>query len=183
MKSIMPFLLIVLAIALFYVFISPHYQSAKLLQAEANQYEDALQKAEELRVLRDELLTQYNSLPASDIEKLERIVPDSVDIVKLVADIDGVAGKYGIALKDINVKEQVADEARGVTTPENQKPYETTTVSMELTTTYANIIPFLKDIERSLQLVDVKAIEFSSGVSTNNLYTFTLTIQTYWIRN
>jgi Tfp pilus assembly protein PilO len=178
----MPLLFIAVAIGMFYMFINPRYENASRIKVEADQYEEALAKTEELRVVRDELLTQYNSLSRSDIDRLNRIVPDSVDVVKMVADIDAVAGKYGIIIQDVRIAEEVVDDSQGIVDQTQSKPYLTTTVAFRFVGTYENLLPFLRDLERSLQVVDVKAASFSSGRAQNNIYSFDISIQTHWLK-
>jgi len=182
MRSALPLLLIVSAFGLFYVFINPRYQNTKILQEEASQYEEALAKVEELKVVRDELLTQFNSLPEENVEKLNRIVPDRVNTVKLVADIDSVAGRHGITVSNIMVVEEDANASTGVVEPSLAKPYKVITVSMSFTSNYGNVIPFLSDLEKSLQVVDIKILGFDSSASNSNLYQHELSLETYWMR-
>ena len=179
MKSLMPLLLIVLSIGLFYTFISPHYENVQMLSTQANQYEDALKKSEELRVVRDNLLTEYNSLPRADIDRLMRIVPDSLDGVKLVADIDAVAGRHGITVSEVKISEDTSSNPQGIVDVADAKPYLSTSIAFKFTSTYSNLTKFLGDLEKSLQVVDVKSLSFTSGKSKNDLYTYDIAIQTY----
>jgi len=181
-KSLTPVLFIVLAIGLFYTFINPHYEKVRSLSKEAGEYREALTKADELRAVRDNLLTQYNSIPSEDVMKLKRIIPDSVNTVKLVTDLDDIAGKYGITIRNISVTQEEVDNSIGVTDANTSKPYGTTIITFKFVTTYNNLISYLQDIERSLQLVDVTSVTFSSGASTNQTYDYTVSIQTYWLK-
>lgn len=182
MRSLMPILLIVVSVGLFYVFIDPRLQVARELSDEASEYKEAIQKANDLMVVRDELLTQYNSISSNDIERLKRIVPDSVDLVKMVADIDTIAGDLGIAIQSVETTEEVVDDSLGINDPASLRPYLTADVSLKFITDYPNLILFLKELERSLQMIDIKSVTFSAGTSQNNLYDFSVSFQTYWLR-
>ncbi|TAL49588.1 hypothetical protein EPN83_00040 [Patescibacteria group bacterium] len=182
MRTLLPYLMIATALALFFLFVSPRWGSVKEFRSQMGQYNEALNKAAELRGLRDELLVQFNALPKDDITRLERLVPDSVNTVKLVTDIDAVAGKYGITVSNVRVTEETVDISQEVPSPETAKPYLTTTITFKFTATYQNLVAFLKDLEKSLQLVDVKSVSFDSGKSKNNLYEYEVAIQTYWLK-
>lgn len=181
MKAIMPILLIVVSVGLFYLHIDPRYETVRGLILEKNQYEEAILKAEELSSVRDELLTKYNALPKEDLAKLERLLPTNLNTVKLVADISSIGGPYGIAIRSINVKEQATDVGQSVETLEKVKPYQTTVISFKFSSTYPNLVSFLKDIEKSLQLVDVRSVTFSTN-DNSNLSDYDVTIQTYWLK-
>lgn len=181
MRSLMPILLIAVSLALFYVFIDPRLQVVRDLVEEENQYQEAIVKAEELMVIRDQLLTQFNSIPDVDLDRLERIVPDSINFVKLVADIDSVAGQHGIAIRGIDIDE-VLDQSLGIGDSASLKPYLSSTVSFSFVSSYEDLVSFLTDLEKSLQMIDVKSITFSAEGENSRLYSFNVSFDTYWLR-
>jgi len=181
MRSLMPILLITVSLALFYVFIDPRLEVVRDLVEEENQYQEAILKAEELMVVRDQLLSQYNSIPDSDLNRLERIVPDSVNFVKLVADIDSIGGNHGIVPKGINIAE-VLDQSLGIGDPASLKPYLSSTISFSFISSYEDLVSFLTDLEKSLQMIDIKSITFSAEGENRGLYTFNVSFDTYWLR-
>ncbi len=181
MRSLMPILLISVSLALFYVFIDPRLEAVRDLVEEENQYQEAIAKAEELMVVRDQLLSQYNSIPDGDLDRLERIVPDSVNFVKLVADIDSVAGRYGIAPRGIEVKE-VLDESLGIGDTASLTPYLSSTITFSFVSSYENLVNFLTDLEKSLQMIDIKSITFSTEGEDSDLHNFNVSFDTYWLR-
>ena len=71
------------AIGLFVLFTNPTYQTIKDLQVQNNSYDDALNKAKELHTVRDGLITKRNAFPPADIDKLQHILPDNVDNIRL----------------------------------------------------------------------------------------------------
>lgn len=163
--------------------INPRYETTKLLLEQENQYQDALEKAEDLKDVRDELLTKYNALPKENIAKLERLIPDKLNTVKLIADIDSISGKYGIPVRAVKVSEEMADNAQQIQTEFTPKPYKTTTISFKAAATYENLVPFLQDLEKSLQLIDVKGITFNADDGINNgINDYDITILTYSLK-
>ena len=84
MRSFTPIILILVSVALFFVFVNPHYQQTQLLLEQKTEYEDALNRARELESARDELFTKYNSFSRTDLDRLYRLVPEEINIVKLV---------------------------------------------------------------------------------------------------
>ena len=156
--------------------------------SEEVQYNNALTKAGELENRRDELLTKYNSFPADDISRLKRVIPDTVNTVKLVADMNTIAGKYGITIKNITTTQQTVDDSqaiggKGAAAP--KKPYQTTLTSFSFNATYANLMLYLKDLEKSLQLIDVQSVAFqvpSDEAGNAGIYPYIVSFQTYSLK-
>lgn len=178
----MPIILILISVGLFYLHISPRYHEVQNLQDQQKQYKDALARASELGSVRDTLLTKYNSFSQSDLARLERIVPEKVNTVKLIADTDSIAGRYGITIKSITASEQPVDNNQSVVTSATPaKAYKTTVITFKFSATYPNFVLFLKDLEKSLQLIDVEKVTFDvpSDASSKGLYDYTASIDTY----
>jgi Tfp pilus assembly protein PilO len=183
MKSLTPILLIGVSVGLFYLYIDPQYTAVKELSAQKVEYVNALEKARDLQNVRDELLTRYNALPKENIAKLERLIPDNLNTVKLVADIDSVAGKYGIPIRAVKVTEEMVDESQRISTEFVEKPYKVTTISMKAAATFESLLPFLQDLEKSLQLIDVRSVTFTADDGLNNgINDYDISIVTYSLR-
>jgi len=182
MRSLIPIILIAVSLGLFYVHIDPRYQEVKALQAQQSQYKEALVKSIELKVVAQELLTKYNAIPQENIAKLERLVPDNLNTVKLVTDLDSIGGKHGITISSVNVTEEQVDEAQEVTEGA-PKPYRTTTISFTFSSNYKNLLLFLRDVEKSLQVVDVKDVAFNSEAGeSGDVYDYSMSIDAYWLK-
>lgn len=185
MRSLIPLLLITIAVGLFFLFIDPHYESVQLLQAEQQEYQNALDQARELQNRRDELLTTYNSFSQDNIARLNRILPSEVNVVKLVADIDSIAGQYGIVVSNVSVTEALVDNEQDVLSDEETAaPYNATTISFGFAARYPDLVDFLRDLEKSLQLIDVQSVSFDVGSeeSGGGVYDYTVSLKTYWLR-
>ena len=185
MRNILPIILIVISIGLFYFDIAPQYTTVETLMAQKSQYADAITKVQEVSTLRDELLTKYNGFSADNIARLERLVPENINTVKLVSDLNSVAGTHGITIKSVSVSDDIVDTSQTVPdTTAPQKPYNTTTISFKFDSTYPDLVTFLQDLEHSLQVVDVKAVTFQvppDNVNTG-VFEYAITIQTYYLK-
>ncbi len=182
MRSLIPILLIAVSAGLFYVHIDPRFQEVKGLVEQRRQYEEALQKANELKTVGQELVTKYNAIPQEDLSKLQKLVPDSLNTVKLVTDIDSIGGKHGITISAVEVTEEQVDDAQQITEG-NAKPFRTTTISFGFSATYDKLVLFLKDLEKSLQVVDVKSVSFrSEGQESDGIYEYVMAIDAYWLK-
>ena len=185
MKSLTPFLLIVISIGLYFMHIAPRYSEVQNLRAQVAQYNDALTRAKDLEKKRDELLTTYNTFSPDNLDRIEKLVPDTVNSVKLVSDINNVAGKYGIIIKSISTLDQPIDNSQSVATGGTPvKPYVTTVVAFKFSASYQNLVLFLKDLEKSLQLIDIKSIGFDvpTDVASKGVYGYQVSFQTYSLK-
>lgn len=176
-----PIILILLSAGLFFGFIDPTYNDIqKILQEEAK-FDQALDKSKELQEVRDRLLSRYNTFSTNDLSRLTKLLPDNVDNVRLVLDIDNIASVYGIRVKNVAISKALDSQA-GVIGPK-KKPYDSVILSFSITSSYENLIQFIKDIERSLRIVDVTEISLiPSKTGEENLYEYNIGIKTYWLK-
>ena len=181
MKPFLPILLIAIAIGIFYLYIDPHYMAVKGLLKQRAEYQTAIANIEQVKQLRSTLETQYNDLSQSNITRLEIVIPQNLSVVKLTADLDALAGKRTMSIRNVRVTEQASDNSSGIT-PKDNKPYKTTTMSFSVLGSYSNFVLFLRDIEKSLQLIDVRSVHMKTAGNTSSIMQFDITVQTYWIQ-
>ena len=176
-KFIIPFFLILLSGGLFFFYIDSNYQEAKELKIEKVQYDDALNKSKELRNIRDSLLSKYNTFDSDNIEKLEKMIPDNVDNVRLIMEIDTLASKYGATIRRVDVVPQSSD---GELLGRDVKDYNEINLNLTVEASYEDFIKFLSDLSKSLRIMDIDTISFEA---TNlNFYQFKLNFKTYWLK-
>lgn len=101
MRFLLPLALIGVGIGGFFLITSPIYDDITALQAEAEVYNQALENSANLQKERDRLTTKYNSFSAEDITKLEKMLPNSVDNIQLILEIQEEASKRGIIVKNV----------------------------------------------------------------------------------
>jgi len=182
MRFIIPIILIVAAIGLFVGYINPQYQQVKMLSAKSAQYGDALDQAKELRTVRDHLLAERNTFSSDDLNRIAHALPDNVDNIRLIIDINNIASRHGLTLKTINVGD-VSDssQARSSTaTGSSGDPVGSVTVNFSFSADYDTFMAFLHDLEHSLRIVDVESIDFDAPAQ-GTVSDYTLTIRTYWL--
>lgn len=173
------------AIGLFVTYTNPAYQNMKSLSGQASAYDDALTKAQDLRAKRDELLSKYNTFSTEDRQRLVRSLPDNVDNIRLIIDINNIAARHELSLKNVELGE-VSDSrvARDtLTVGMSGDAVGSVQLSFTLSATYDDFLAFLQDLEHSLRLVDVESIGFAApGPLDAGRSDYTLTIRTYWLR-
>ncbi|HJL55844.1 MAG TPA: hypothetical protein QGF60_01410, partial [Candidatus Paceibacterota bacterium] len=98
-----PIILILLSVGLFFGFIDPTYNEIQIILQEETRFDQALDKSKELQEVRDRLLSRYNTFSTNDLDRLTKLLPDNVDNVRLVLDIDNIASVYGIRIKNVAI--------------------------------------------------------------------------------
>lgn len=173
---------ILLSVGLYYTFTGVQYQEVKELQAQASEYRNVLDNAEEIFNLRDALQTNYAAIPRAEIERLNKILPDTIDTMQLALDLDGVVSRYGVSLKSVRTTtEPSVTDPSLVVLPEYQNPYGKATVFFSFVSSYENFKKILADVEKGLRLMDIKIIAFQVNPNAS-LYEFQITADTYWLK-
>lgn len=184
MRIILPIILVVTAVGLFSLHTNPTYQRIKGLQAQVGAFNDALDKTQELKTRRDELLSKRNTFSVENVQKLERILPDHVDNIRFIIDINEIAAGRNLTLKNVSLgtisDSKTARSSLAVGT--SGDPVGSAEVSFAMTATYDEFLAFLQDLEHSLRIIDVEKISFKAATgASSDRYEFSLTLKTYWL--
>lgn len=186
MKRAIPFILIALAIIIFFMVIDPQYEEVKRLMKEKEDNDTMLTLAEDLQRKRDALHDAYNAIGADERERLAKLLPDTVDNVRLILDINNVAEQWGVPIKDISVTregDQVQRRQQNVSsTVDASGDVGTITLSFSVDANYETFMNFIRDLEEALRIVDIRALEVSAGRGDGVFYNFSITLDTYWLR-
>ena len=173
-------------------FINPQYAKYEELSASKQQYVVAGEQARKVRQVREKLIQSINAISNAEKVKLTKLLPDSVDTVRLIMDINGIASKYRIFIKQISLKGDEntagskkdavkdlfsAQQAIPLFNP-NPLPYTPLPFSFSLTSTYNDFNQFLSDLEHSLRIIDITSISVLPS-ATANLYDFSVSAKTY----
>jgi len=160
------------------MFIDPTYSDVKKLQQEKEIFDDALDNSKKLQQARDTLLSEYNSFSISDLERLEKMMPNAVDNVRLVRDIDGIASKYGMTMRNVAVSfvGNSGEQQIGA----NDEPIGMVDLSFTVSAPYRIFIKFMKDLEKSLRIIDVLSVSFNAAEKDS--YEYNMTVRTYWLK-
>lgn len=179
MKAFLPILFIVIAGGLFFGFIDPTYSRVKELRAEESEYNEALNRSRELQEVRDSLLARYNAFSQSALQRLEKMIPDHVDNVRLILDLDAMASKYGMRVRNVEIETAESRANRGQIGPE-ERAHESLILTFTVSGTYDTFRSYLADLERSLRLSDVVGIAFTAN--DTGIYDYTVSLKTYWLK-
>lgn len=174
-------ILILLSIGLFFTFINPQYQEVKGLRSVAGQYQDVLQNVSEISRMRDNLLVDYGAVPQEDIDRLNKMFPNHADVVRIALDLDTLAARYGFSINSIQTDPGSSSRQGGIIMPDEPNPYERANITFSFISNYSSFVRFLSDLERSLRVMDIRGVTFSTNAETG-LYEHRITVETYWMK-
>jgi len=177
-KFIISIILIVISAGAFFGFIDPTYTEVQVLDVKKQELNSALNNFKEIRQTRDSLLEKRKNISSVDIARLKRFVPDHVDNVRLVMELDNIAARYGMSLKNVKINSDAGkgSDLLGVA----DVNYGTLDLDLTVVGSYGVFVSFLRDLEKSLRIIDVKSISLYSG--NNDFYEYNVGIQTYWLK-
>ena len=196
-KFAVPTILIGLAIAGFFLFTNPLYGDITKLRDQSVSFNEALDNSKSLEAERDKLTEKYNSIDPNNLAKLQKLLPDSVDNIRLILEVEGVASPYGMVLKDVkyDTTTPTATTTTGSAAAKtNSTDYGTWNLEFSTKGTYSNFLNFLEDLEKNLRIVDISSIDFSSdngalnaasstsSSTSSDTYTYSFKIKTYWLK-
>ncbi len=190
----MPTILIGISIALFLTFTNPLYKDTTSLRVELASYDEALNNSKILENERDKLTQKYNAIGGENLNKLQKLLPESVDNIRLILEIEKLALPYGMSLKDVKYDTNNDDDVavnpgiiQGEVIAQNlHKDYGVWNLEFSTEGSYNNFTNFVKDIESNLRIVDIVSVSFSSNSrlgSLSDVYKYNFRIKTYWLKN
>ncbi|MFA6520556.1 MAG: hypothetical protein WCT44_03045 [Candidatus Paceibacterota bacterium] len=198
-RFIAPVILIGISVAVFLLFTNPIYNEISALKSQVGSYDDALNNSKALENERDKLTAKYNTIDKADLAKLEKLLPENVDNIRLILELEKIITPYGMVLKDVkyNTTDTSATPANGVgqraiANKQTPKDYGVFELQFSTSGTYDNFINFTKNLENNLRIVDIASINFSSSATTAGLlskkdateiYKYDFKIRTYWLKN
>lgn len=103
MRSIFSVIGIILAGSIFFLYTKPTYDDIQAIQVQIAQYNDALAKATQLQTIKATLLDKYNHFTPTDLARLQVLLPDQVNNIGLILDLDTLASQFGISLENVDI--------------------------------------------------------------------------------
>lgn len=187
-KNILPLILIVLAVGIYFTFTRVKYDEIKSIKEVNAVYNQALANSRKLINERKTVVDNYNKIDIVDRENLEKMLPDNIDNIRLIIDINSVAAKHGLVLKGIKTSApgMIGDSTAGSDTTRSSSAqntdskYNTMTLNFTVSSTYEKFNLFIKDLESSLRIIDISKIALLS--KENGINDYSVELKTYWLK-
>lgn len=200
-SRLFPVIFIVATLGLFFGYIQPTLNgSIAELNAEIQDLDTALLAAKQFKQKEVELTRARSQIAPEQLARLESFLPDSVDNVQLIVDLNSLAARSGVSLSDFDIQGGTSDanstqaagsapvdpaataaaSASSVLGANLAEPVDTLELSVAATGSYAAFRTFLAGVEQSLRPLDI--MELSVEDSATGVYTYDMTFRLYWLR-
>lgn len=186
---------IIIAGAIFFLYTQPTYDQSKSIQTQIASYDTALQKAAELQTLKQQLLARYNAFNPADIERLQKLLPDHVDNIRLILDMDNIASHDNMTLSNVDISgnTSVGGDTKTVigSLGAGTQKFESLSIAFSTSGTYTDFKKFLGDLQSSLRIVDMTTLSITPGGAVSYVpgsgpsepsFTFGIGLKTYWLK-
>lgn len=160
----------------------------KDLNAKASQLNQALKNANDLTAKINNLQEAEKNISKEDQDKLAEFIPDGINNINFIIDINNIASKHGMILKGVRVKDEgVSDSVKDMTAEQvaaakaaSSNKIAETYLSFSVAGTYDSLLGFLSDLSSSLRVADITSLAFS--VDEKGLNQYNIELKTYWIK-
>lgn len=195
MSRLLPIIALLFAIALFFLYIKPTYSgSVHDTSQQIASFDQALAAADRFQQKETQLTQARAQIPADSLSRLSEFLPDGVDNVQLILDMDALAARSGITLSDFNTQDSSGSGSSPTTngsTPASTLPsspslsltsssaIDSLNLTFKATGTYSSFRTFLAAMENSLRPLDVVNLDVTEA--DNGVYTYGMTVRIYWL--
>jgi len=179
-SHILPLIALVISVGTFFTYVNPNWSGTivetKAAIAADNEALDAvLLYTDQL----NKLSSDRNKIDPEDIDRLTIFLPDSVDNVGLILDLNALAARSGLSLSNIDVSSNTtATNASGA--PESTNPLGSADLNLSAVGTYSALKTFLGSVEKSQRLLDVRDLSIKG--SETGVYSYQMRLRFYWLR-
>ncbi len=186
---VLPLIALFVAIGIFFLYVSPTWSGSISATKDAiTQDDQALVAANQYAAQQNTLASARNAIDPADLARLSTFLPDSVDNVGLILDLNALAARSGFSLANIDVvsNSSSASASAAGTSPQQglpaagASPVGSVDLSLSAVGTYAALQAFLAGIERSARLLDMRDIVVKG--SDTSVYNYQMALRLYWLR-
>jgi hypothetical protein len=190
-KNATPIILLILAIGIYFTYTKGKIEDIKTIKSVNAGYEQAIGNSETLIKVRDEVKKRYNEIDPVDQARLEKLIPNNIDNVRLTLDVKSIGLNRGLVLRNVktnapNINTSISGTntlekpSTDKTAPKIPNSYDTVTLTFNVSTSYQNFIGLLNDLETSLRIMDISKITLT--VNDGGVYDYGVELKTYWLK-
>ncbi len=187
---ILPTVLLLASLFTVFYYVRAAMQKMDLITQEVAIYDKNIKDSRRIVELQEAAHLEFQSIPIQQRNQLETLIPDSVETAQLALDIETIAINNGVILMEVSLPEEnedvqtndfvFYDESAPPTQPTD---YLSKDMVFGVQATYENFKEFLAQIEKSLRIMDVVAIDLEETEKDSDtiLRNFDITVRTYYL--
>jgi Tfp pilus assembly protein PilO len=194
-RNVIATILLVLAVGIYATYTRGVLSDAAVQKAANDQYVSALNNAAQLVSKRDQVLKSYNDISAEDRDRIDKMIPNTADNIRLIIDLNNVALQHNLSLNNVTAENASgsgnSSASPSVPTPSNPlspssgfsivaPTLDKVTVSFSVSAPYQQFISLMQDLEASLRIMDLTHVSLSAN--DTGTYDFSVQLTTYWLR-
>lgn len=166
------------AFAFFYV--APLYGEVNAQRSDLQLLDKSVKDTEKIKDVISQTAKTMRSIDPLMIKRLEVFLPESIDSVRFVNNIQGVGVKNGLAISNIKIDDKHKDVKVGnagasavsgesamlsqgvlkAPSSEKEEKYVTTKIAFDVIASYEGFRLLVDDLEKSLGLINIKSLSF-----------------------
>lgn len=169
---------LLVAIGIFFAYVNPTWNGSIAATRAAIAADDqALLYAQQYGAQQNQLASARDAIDPANLTSLSVFLPDSVNNVGIILDLNALAARSGLSVANIDVASS-ADTASSKSSLQN--PVNSVDLSLSVVGTFSALQSFLSGVEKSARLLDVH--DLSVKGSDTGVYDYKMTIRLYWLR-
>lgn len=176
-KLIISLFLIGGAVVIFFAESKDYFPEVKNMRNQIASYNETINTAKEVKNSIDKVLEDYNVISQENVDRINKMIPSGAESMKLVVQFDEMMRKNGLDLKNIDVRDTIPKDSASVSQNKGVA-IESVALSIRTQGSYGAFYLFLKDLEKSLRLIDVNSVKISPVGQDN--YDFSIEAVSYW---
>lgn len=181
-KTTIQIVLIVISIVIIMTYIKPTLAEVRVIQDETEQYKVAVEKSSQFLSLLQQLRGTAESFSVSEMRALEQYVPNDIDAVAVLRDIEIVVENNNMQLGTLSFEEPIVPLAEPIVNVQGGEAEASlgTTVqlfNLSVTGTYDQFKNLLRDFERNAYPLEVNRLTFTP--SDSSFFTFFIVLESY----
>jgi len=186
-KFIIPISTIALAGLTVFFLTLPVSREFVLQKAEIESLENAIAESEEVIRLRQSIINKRDLITEEDLAVLDKILPSRVDLIEKSADIQDFFARspfrltqnFSLSGEGVGVDRSVPRSEDGMV---SNLGLGSLNISASVSGSYSRLPSFLEYIATNLDIMDISSISFSSDNENSEVYTYSINIKTYFLK-
>lgn len=184
-EKILPLVALLAAAGIFFFYVSPTWSGPIAETKAAIALDDkALAAAEDYTKQQNTLASARNAIDPENLARLTKFLPDSVDNVGTILNLNALAARSGLSFANIDV---VADVPSGevmslqsALPSSGVSPIGSVDLTVAAVGTYASLQSFLVGVERSARLLHIQDLIVKG--SETGVYNYQMKLRLFWLR-
>lgn len=182
-SRILPSIALIIAAGMFFAYVNPTWNGSIASVKESIAFDDeALAAAKQYSAQQNQLAAARDAIDPANLSAVSIFLPDSVDNVGLILDLNALAARSGLSVANIDVvtgDAAVRNQGSGAL-PATADLVGSVDLSLSAVGTFAALETFLKGVEGSARLLDVRDLVVRG--SNTGVYDYQMALRLYWLR-